>query len=154
MLRVVDAAANRAREAVRTVEDYVRFVLDDRHLRYQVEAFAGAPHGDRIWPGLGTWLFARSPARALDQLELVRQAGAAGDALFSYDAIADAPALLATLARGRVPVAAVGDWNADGHCDVAVAVLNWAIQLLVLQENRVVAGWALPSPGPGPDGST
>ena len=31
-LRVIDAAANRAREALRVVEDYVRFVLDDRHL--------------------------------------------------------------------------------------------------------------------------
>lgn len=31
-LRVVDAAANRAREGLRVVEDYVRFVLDDRHL--------------------------------------------------------------------------------------------------------------------------
>ncbi len=32
ILRVIDAAANRAREALRVVEDYVRFVLDDRHL--------------------------------------------------------------------------------------------------------------------------
>ena len=32
VLRVLDAAANRAREALRTVEDYVRFILDDRHL--------------------------------------------------------------------------------------------------------------------------
>jgi len=32
LLRVIDAAANRAREGLRTVEDYVRFVLDDRHL--------------------------------------------------------------------------------------------------------------------------
>jgi len=32
VFRVLDAAANRAREAIRVVEDYVRFVLDDRHL--------------------------------------------------------------------------------------------------------------------------
>ena len=32
LLRVLDAAANRAREGLRVVEDYVRFVLDDRHL--------------------------------------------------------------------------------------------------------------------------
>jgi thiamine-phosphate pyrophosphorylase len=32
LLRAVDAAANRAREGLRVVEDYVRFVLDDRHL--------------------------------------------------------------------------------------------------------------------------
>lgn len=31
-LRAVDAAANRAREGLRVVEDFVRFVLDDRHL--------------------------------------------------------------------------------------------------------------------------
>jgi thiamine-phosphate pyrophosphorylase len=35
ILRVLDAAANRAREGLRTVEDYVRFVLDDRHLTGQ-----------------------------------------------------------------------------------------------------------------------
>ena len=32
LLRVLDAAANRAREGLRVVEDYVRFVLDDQHL--------------------------------------------------------------------------------------------------------------------------
>ena len=30
--RILDAAANRAAEGLRVVEDYVRFVLDDRHL--------------------------------------------------------------------------------------------------------------------------
>ena len=32
VLRTLDAAANRAREGLRVVEDYVRFTLDDRHL--------------------------------------------------------------------------------------------------------------------------
>ncbi len=32
MLRILDAAANRAGEGLRVVEDYVRFALDDRHL--------------------------------------------------------------------------------------------------------------------------
>jgi thiamine-phosphate diphosphorylase len=32
ILRVLDAAANRAREGLRVVEDYVRFLLDDQHL--------------------------------------------------------------------------------------------------------------------------
>lgn len=32
LLRIVDAAGNRAREGLRVVEDYVRFVLDDVHL--------------------------------------------------------------------------------------------------------------------------
>ncbi|MBU4400260.1 MAG: thiamine phosphate synthase, partial [Planctomycetes bacterium] len=31
-LRVIDAAANRAREGLRVIEDYARLVLDDRHL--------------------------------------------------------------------------------------------------------------------------
>ncbi len=31
-LRVIDAAANRASEALRVIEDFLRFVLDDRHL--------------------------------------------------------------------------------------------------------------------------
>jgi thiamine-phosphate pyrophosphorylase len=32
LLRIIDAAANRAREGLRAVEDYARFVLDDSHL--------------------------------------------------------------------------------------------------------------------------
>lgn len=32
VIRILDAAANRAREGLRVVEDYVRFVLDDQHL--------------------------------------------------------------------------------------------------------------------------
>jgi len=32
ILRIIDAAANRAREGLRVVEDYARMVLDDRHL--------------------------------------------------------------------------------------------------------------------------
>ncbi len=32
VLRVLDAAANRGREGLRVIEDYVRFVLDDQHL--------------------------------------------------------------------------------------------------------------------------
>jgi len=34
-LRILDAAANRAREGLRVAEDFVRFVLDDRHLTEQ-----------------------------------------------------------------------------------------------------------------------
>jgi len=36
-MRVVDAAANRAREGLRVVEDYVRFILDDRFLTGQLK---------------------------------------------------------------------------------------------------------------------
>ncbi|MEN6497109.1 MAG: thiamine phosphate synthase [Thermoguttaceae bacterium] len=37
VLRVLDAAWNRAREGLRVVEDYTRFVLDDRHLTEQLK---------------------------------------------------------------------------------------------------------------------
>lgn len=37
VLRVLDASANRAREGLRVVEDYVRFVLDDAHLTAQLK---------------------------------------------------------------------------------------------------------------------
>ncbi len=36
-LRILDAAANRAAEALRVVDDYARFVLDDRHLTGQLK---------------------------------------------------------------------------------------------------------------------
>jgi thiamine-phosphate pyrophosphorylase len=36
-LRVIDAAGNRAREGLRVVEDYLRFVLDDRYLTGQLK---------------------------------------------------------------------------------------------------------------------
>src|SRR5690606_13596745 len=32
LLRIIDACANRAAEGLRVIEDYVRFVLDDRNL--------------------------------------------------------------------------------------------------------------------------
>ena len=86
-------------------EDLVDFVvpmtytLDDRILRYHAESFAGSPHADRIWIGLGTWLFGKHPTRALEQIAIASDAGAAGDALFSYDSIADAPQLRDALSR-------------------------------------------------------
>ena len=69
------------------------YTLDDRMFRYMVEGFASGSHAGRIWVGQGTWLFANRPAGALDQLRVARAAGTAGEVLFSYDSIADAPAL-------------------------------------------------------------
>jgi uncharacterized lipoprotein YddW (UPF0748 family) len=74
------------------------YTLDDRLLRYQLERFGRAVERQRIWSGLGVWLFARSPERAVRQIEIARAAGLEGDVLFSYDAIADAPELEAALA--------------------------------------------------------
>ena len=73
------------------------YTRDDRLLRYQVEHFAGLPLASRIWVGLGTWLFASEPERALAQIALVKEAGLADLALFSYDSIATEPALLEAL---------------------------------------------------------
>lgn len=38
-LRILDAAANRAREGLRVLEDYVRFVLDDAHLSSRLKTW-------------------------------------------------------------------------------------------------------------------
>lgn len=53
--RILDAAANRCREGLRVVEDFVRFVLDDAHLarllkehRHDLAAALGLLPGDRI----------------------------------------------------------------------------------------------------------
>lgn len=56
LIRVLDAALNRAREGLRVVEDYVRFVLDDAHLTAQMKrlrhdlaaAMAGVSIGRRL----------------------------------------------------------------------------------------------------------
>ncbi len=56
VLRIIDAAANRAGEGLRGVEDYVRFVLDDPHLtelakqlRHELAAvMAQVPTADRL----------------------------------------------------------------------------------------------------------
>lgn len=65
------------------------YTVDDRLLRYQAEHFAGIPTGQRVWAGLGTWLFAANPQRAVAQLDIAREAGMRHHALFSYDAIAE-----------------------------------------------------------------
>jgi uncharacterized lipoprotein YddW (UPF0748 family) len=76
------------------------YTVDDALLTHLARAFAGVPSGDRIWVGLGSWLFERKPERAVAQVEIVRAAGAGGDALFSWDSIAAAPALRDALAAG------------------------------------------------------
>ncbi len=74
------------------------YTLDDRLFRYQVETFAGWPLADRLWPGVGVWLFDDDPERALRQLEILREQGFSGELLFSDDAIAESPALRRALA--------------------------------------------------------
>jgi uncharacterized lipoprotein YddW (UPF0748 family) len=78
------------------------YTIDDRLLGYLVAGFAGLPQRERVWIGLGTWLFQKNPPRALEQLRLAAGADNGGDALFSWDSIAEAPALRAALAA-KVP---------------------------------------------------
>ncbi len=77
------------------------YTLDDDLLRHQAQTFAGLPTHDRIWIGLGSWLFRERPERALEQLQIVESAGTAAEVLFSYDAIADAPELRRRLIEVR-----------------------------------------------------
>ena len=81
------------------------YTRDDRLLRYQLEDFARAAEAERIWPGLGVWLFARQPERALAQIEIARRAGARGEVLFSYDSIVEAPGLQTVLGHVGEPPA-------------------------------------------------
>ncbi len=74
------------------------YTLDDRLVRYNTRAFVGGVGGSRVWIGLGAWLFASRPERAVQQLREVEAVGPAGIALFSWDALADAPELSAALA--------------------------------------------------------
>jgi uncharacterized lipoprotein YddW (UPF0748 family) len=76
------------------------YTVDDALLTQMSQAFAGLPTGQRIWVGLGSWLFKSNPARAQRQVEIVREAGGGGDALFSWDSIAESPELLDALAAG------------------------------------------------------
>ena len=55
VLRILDANANRAREALRVVEDYARFVLDDaalsgelKQLRHDLATATAGFDGERI----------------------------------------------------------------------------------------------------------
>jgi uncharacterized lipoprotein YddW (UPF0748 family) len=74
------------------------YTLDERLLRYNSQAFTSGVAGDRVWIGLGSWLFARSPEGAVRQLREVEAAEPTGIALFSWDALAETPALLEALA--------------------------------------------------------
>jgi uncharacterized lipoprotein YddW (UPF0748 family) len=75
------------------------YTTDDRLLRYLATAALGGVGGDRVWIGLGSWLFASDPARARTQHEFALSLRPPGVSFFSYDAIAESPALRAALVR-------------------------------------------------------
>jgi uncharacterized lipoprotein YddW (UPF0748 family) len=70
------------------------YTRDDALLRYIVGGLRGGVVGERVWIGLGTWLFVDRPARAARQLEMALASAPMGIAIFSYDAIAAAPEAL------------------------------------------------------------
>jgi uncharacterized lipoprotein YddW (UPF0748 family) len=77
------------------------YVRDDRLLRYLAQGLRGGVAGDRVWLGLGSWLFEGEPARIRAQAEIVLAANPPGIAFFSYDAVVGAePALEAVAASG------------------------------------------------------
>ena len=73
------------------------YTLDQRLFRYQARELLAVANPERVWIGLGAWLYAKRPEGAVLQLRAAREAGAGGDALFSWDAIADGPELRAAL---------------------------------------------------------
>ena len=73
------------------------YTRDDRLLRYLAHQLRGGIAGDRIWIGLGTWLFVEEIDRVLTQIALAREAKPPGIVLFSYDALMKAPEALHTL---------------------------------------------------------
>src|SRR4051812_6334737 len=86
-LRLLDANANRAREALRVVEDYARFVLDDREVSAKLKSIrhdlAGATRAfvaeailHRDTPGdVGTTNKTESELRRADMADVVTAAG-------------------------------------------------------------------------------
>jgi uncharacterized lipoprotein YddW (UPF0748 family) len=75
------------------------YTRDDRLLRQVAHGLRGGLGGERVWIGLGAWLFASEPARIERQIGLAREVEPVGIALFSYDALEDAPDALAALSR-------------------------------------------------------
>ncbi len=76
------------------------YTRDDRLLRYLAHELTGGLGGERIWLGLGTWLFSAELERAQAQLHSALAVHPAGVALFSYDALAERPGSLTTLDWG------------------------------------------------------
>jgi uncharacterized lipoprotein YddW (UPF0748 family) len=74
------------------------YTRDPSLLRYGVETYAGLARRRELWVGLGSWLFAETPERAVEQLRTASAEPAHGTALFSWDSIRDAPPLLSALA--------------------------------------------------------
>ena len=75
---------------------------DDRLLGYVSAGLRGGVGGERVWLGLGSWLFAKQPAGVQTQIDIALRSRPAGVVLFSYDALADQSELLRSL-RWQLP---------------------------------------------------
>ena len=80
-------------------EGELEVVIADRARggRAEPEGLRGGVVGERVWIGLGTWLFVGRPMRAARQLEMALASAPMGIAIFSYDAIAATPEALEAL---------------------------------------------------------
>jgi len=74
------------------------YTRDATLLRYGVETYAGLAARRELWVGLGSWLFAARPERAVEQLRVASAPPRLATALFSWDSIRETPALLSALA--------------------------------------------------------
>lgn len=68
------------------------YTRDERLFGLELRAYRGIDAA-RLWVGLGSWLFTDAPERAASQLARARDSGLAGVSLFSWDALAESPAL-------------------------------------------------------------
>lgn len=73
------------------------YTTDERLLHTVARGYVGLD-ARRIWLGLGSWLFDARPSAAATQLRFAEGLPLGGDALFSWDSIAGAPALREALA--------------------------------------------------------
>jgi uncharacterized lipoprotein YddW (UPF0748 family) len=79
------------------------YTRDDRLLRLLSHELRGGVAGGRVWIGLGSWLYVKNLEGMLNQVALARDADPSGLALFSYDALVDAPEALDALIASRAP---------------------------------------------------
>ncbi|MCE2391487.1 MAG: family 10 glycosylhydrolase [Proteobacteria bacterium] len=77
------------------------YTRDHAMLRYLAHSLSGGVAGERIWLGLGAWLFLDRPQEIVRQIELALEPEPAGWVLFSYDSLMQAPASLDAI-RGAI----------------------------------------------------
>jgi len=73
------------------------YTRDDTLLRYLSHGLVGGLGGDRVWLGLGSWLFLKDPQQHATQIATAESVGPPGVALFSYDSLVDAEGALDSL---------------------------------------------------------